>query len=137
MKTHSLIAALVLTIPAWAEDKPAPAPSPVPDAAAATVYAPTDLAKLKEMTGKQVVVEGTVLAQGENKSGTVRYLNFTKNYKESLALVFLLGKNAEAFSKEKLAEYVGKKVKVSGTVGAYNETLQIKIDKLDQIQVQP
>ena len=49
----------------------------------------------------------------------------------------MLGKNAEDFSKEKLGAFVGKKVRVSGTVETYKEALQIKIDKLDQIQVQP
>ena len=136
MKFRPLLVLLALALPAFAEDKPvATTPTPPPDAAA--VFAPTDLAKLKEMNGKPVVVEGTIVAQGENKSGTVRYLNFTKDYKEGVALVFLLGKNADAFSKEKLGAFVGKKVRVSGTVGTYKESLQIKIDKLDQIQVQP
>ena len=134
MKIRPLLIALVVTVPAFAEDKPA---TPPPAPAAETVFAPNDLAKLKEMTGKPVVIEGTIAAQGENKTGTIRYLNFSKNYKETISLVFVLGKGGEEFSPEKLAGFVGKKVRVSGTVGTYNETLQIKIDKLEQIQVQP
>ena len=135
MKIRPLLFALVFTVPALADDKPA-TPPPAP-AAEVTVLAPNDLAKLKEMTGKPVVIEGTVSAQGENKTGTVRYLNFSKNYQETISLVFIVSKGGDEFSPEKLAPFVGKKVRVSGTVGSYNDALQIKIDKLEQIQVQP
>jgi DNA/RNA endonuclease YhcR with UshA esterase domain len=135
MNIHAFLIALAITVPALAEDKPAaPPPAATPDA---TVFAPNDLAKLKEMNGKPVVVEGTVAAQGENKSATIRYLNFSKNYKETISLVFLVSQGGEEFAKEKLTPFVGKKVRVSGTVGTYNDALQIKIDKLDQIKVQP
>ncbi|MEO7319606.1 MAG: hypothetical protein ABIZ56_11510 [Chthoniobacteraceae bacterium] len=138
MKILPLLVALVFTIPAFAQDKPAaPATPPPAPAAEVTVFAPNDLAKLKEMTGKPVVIEGAIAAQGENKTGTIRYLNFSKNYKETISLIFMLGKGGEEFTPEKLAAFVGKKVRVSGTVGTYNETLQIKIDKLEQIQIQP
>ena len=132
MNLRPLLLAIVFTLPAFAEDKPA-APVATPEV---TVFAPTDLDKLKEMKGKPVVVEGTVAAQGENKSATIRYLNFTKNYKEAISLVFMVGKGGEEFSTEKLAAFVGKKVRVMGTVGTYNDALQIKIDKLAQIQIQ-
>jgi hypothetical protein len=66
----------------------------------------------------------------------VRYLNFSKNYKETLALVFILSQGGGDFSKEKLSEFVGKKVRVTGVIGTHNDTLQIKIDKLEQIKVQ-
>lgn len=115
-------AALLAAFPAFAEDK---------------VFAPTDLAGLKEMNGREVTVEGTVAAQAENKAATVRYLNFSKNYRESLALVFFAGKSADDFSKEKLGAFVGKKVRVTGAVGMYHDAPQIRIDKLDQIKVQP
>ena len=138
MKIRPLLIALIFTVPALAEDKPAaPAPPTPPPAADVAVIAPNDLAKLKEMTGKPVVVEGTVSAQGENKTATIRYLNFSKNYKETISLVFVVSKGGEEFSTEKLGAFVGKKVRASGTVGTYNEALQIKIDKLGQIQIQP
>ena len=105
--------------------------------AEAQVYAPDDLPGLKEMTGKPVIVEGTVAAQGENKTGTIRYLNFAKNFKEAISLVFLMSKGGDEFAKDKLVAFVGKKVRVTGTVGTFNGALQIKIEKLDQIQVQP
>ena len=140
MKIRLLLLAAAFALPALAEDKPAtPAPATPPPAAALPdgVFAPTDLAKLKEMVGKPVVVEGTLTAQGENKTATIRYLNFSKNYKETISLVFVVDKGGDQFTAEKLGAFVGKKVRVSGTVGTYNDTLQIKIDKLEQIKIQP
>ena len=132
MNLRPLLIALLFTLQAFAEDNPA-APAPPPEAAP---IAATDLEKLKVMNGKPAVVEGTVAAQGENNSGTMRYLNFAKKYKEALTLVFLVNRGGEEFSKEKLAAFVGKKVRVTGMVSTYNEALQIKIDKLAQIQIQ-
>ena len=136
MNIRPLLLAIIFALPSFAEDKPAApaAPAATPEV---TVFAPTDFEKLKEMNGKPVVIEGIVAAQGENKSATIRYLNFTKNFKEAISLVFMVAKGGEEFSKEKLAAFVGKKVRVTGTVSTYNEALQIKIDKLAQIQVQP
>ncbi len=136
MNIRPLLALLVFTLPAFAEEKPAtPAPPTLPPEA--VVLIATDLEKLKEMLGKSATVEGTVAAQGENNGGTMRYLNFAKKYKEALTLVFMVGKGGEEFSKEKLAAFVGKKVRVTGVIGTYNDALQIKIDKLAQIQIQP
>ena len=135
MNIRPLLLALVLTVPAFAEDKPAAAAPPTPPPEA-TVIPATDLAKLKETMGKPALVEGTIAAQGENNAGTMRYLNFAKKYREALTLVFMVGKGGEEFSKEKLAAFVGKKVRVTGVIGTYNDALQIKIDKLEQIQIQ-
>ena len=140
MKIRLLLIAVAFAMPVLAEDKPAtPAPATPPPATALPdgVFAPTDLVKLKEMVGKPVVIEGTLAVQGENKTATIRYLNFSKNYKETISLVFVVDKGGDQFTAEKLGAFVGKKVRVSGTVGTYNDTLQIKIDKLDQIKVQP
>ena len=135
MNIRPLILALVFALPAFAEDKPAaPAAPAVP--ADLTIIGAADLEKLKEANGKSATVEGTVAAQGENNAGTMRYLNFAKKYKEALTLVFLLGKGGDEFSKEKLGAFVGKKVRVTGTVSTFNDALQIKIDNLAQIQIQ-
>ena len=137
MKIRPLLVALLFTVPALAEDKPAAPATPAPAAAEAAALAPNDLVKLKELVGKPAIVEGTISAQGENKTATIRYLNFSKNYKENISLVFVVSKGGDEFSSEKLGAFVGKKVRVTGTVGTYNEALQIKIDKLDQIKIQP
>jgi hypothetical protein len=77
------------------------------------------------------VIEGTIASSGANKADTIRYLNFTKNFRESVSLVFFGGK----VPKEKLSEYVGKKVRATGTLDDHNDALQIKVDNLDQIKV--
>ena len=137
MKIRPLLVALLFTVPALAEDKPAAPATPAPAATEAAALAPNDLVQLKELVGKPAIVEGTISAQGENKTATIRYLNFSKNYKENISLVFVVSKGGDEFSSEKLGAFVGKKVRVTGTVGTYNEALQIKIDKLDQIKIQP
>ena len=111
--------------------------TPPPPAATEKNYAPKDLAALRVVKGQTVKVEGTILKQGEAKSGTVRYLNFTENYKESIALVFMVSKGGGDFTKEKLTNYVGKKVQVTGTVGEYKDSLQIEVRALDQIKLVP
>lgn len=136
-QTTALTAALTLLLasaPQLSAEEKSPAPAEAP---AEKVFAPGDLEALKEQKGKSVIVEGTIVAQGESKSGGVRYLNFSKNFKQTISLVFILSTGGDAFAKEKLAEYVGKKVRVTGVVETYNDALQIKIQKLDQIQVQP
>jgi RecJ-like exonuclease len=101
------------------------------------IYASNDLAGLKEMVGKTATIEGEITDQGESKSGTVRYLNFSKNYKDTIALVFIVSQGAGNFTKEKLGEFIGKKVRVTGVLSTHNDALQIKIDKLEQIEVKP
>ena len=135
MKTHFL-ALLAVTLFAGAlraADKPAPKPA----AASEKIFAPTDLAALRTVKGQTVKVEGTIVKQGESKSATVRYLNFTEDYKTSIALVFMVAKGDGDFTKEKLTNYVGKKVQATGAVGEYKDSLQIEIRALDQIKLVP
>ena len=128
-----------------AEDKPTPAPAApatattpeTPAAAADKIYAPKDLTALRTLKGQTVKIEGTILKQGESKTGAVRYLNFTEHFQESISLVFMVSKGGGDFTKEKLTNYVGKKVQVTGVVGEYNNNLQIEIGKLDQLKLVP
>ena len=115
--------------------KPAePAKSETP-AAADKVFAPTALVELKPLVGKKITVEAPIVVQGENKTGTVRYLNFTTKFRESLSLTFFASAGDGKFTKEKLAEFVGKKVRVTGELGEFNGALQIKMTSLDQIKI--
>jgi hypothetical protein len=109
---------------------PATPAAPAP-AADAKVYAPTDLAALKPLKGQKIILEGKIVSTGSNKTDSIRYLNFTKNFRESASLVFFGG----AVPKEKLAGFVGKKVRVNGVLSEHNEALQIKVESLDQIKV--
>ncbi len=146
MKTQLSALALITlafsTPPLHAEDKPAPvpaapAPPATPAAAADKIYAPKELTALRALKGQTVKIEGTILKQGESKTGAVRYLNFTEHYQEAISLVFMVSKGGGDFTKEKLTNFVGKKVQVTGVVGEYNNNLQIDIGKLDQLKLVP
>lgn len=95
---------------------------------------PTDLDGLRGERGKKVSVEGTIVLAGESKSKTVRYLNFTKDWRESVALVFFVSVGGEAFSMEKLQSCVGRKVRATGVVSEYGSNVQMQIDSWSQLQ---
>ena len=121
-----------------ADDKPAaPAAPAATTPAADKIYAPKDLTALRALKGQTVKIEGTILKQGASKTGAVGYLNFTDHFQESISLVFMVSKGGGDFTKEKLTNYVGKKVRVTGAVGEYNNNLQIEIRALDQLQLVP
>ena len=138
MKTHltalALLAITFAAAPLRAEDQPAPTPAAP---AADKIYAPQDLGALRALKGQTVKIEGTILQHGASKTGTVRYLNFTEKHQEAISLVFFVAKGGGDFTKEKLTNYVGKKVQVTGAVGEYNNNLQIEIRTLDQLKLVP
>ena len=98
------------------------------------IYAPTDLAKLKPRVNRRVVIEGVIVATGKSRTGSTSYLNFTKNYRDSVSLVFLGGKKNE-FPQEKLVEFVGKKIHVGGILDERSGALQVRVFELEQIKV--
>jgi hypothetical protein len=135
-----LIAACVLTIvlvphrPVWAaEESPAKADS-VPQVAE-SAYSPTDLERLRSLKTKTVIIEGQIAALGENQTRSMRYLNFTKDYSQSVSLVFFVSKDPEKYSHEALSAYVGKRVRVVGPISEHKGNLQIVIDSLDRVQI--
>ena len=103
-------------------------------AVAENIYAPTDLANLRKQLHRRVVLEGVVVATGKSRTGAASYLNFTKNYRDSVALVFLGGRKDE-FPQEKLAEFVGKKIHVGGLLDEHSGALQVRVFELAQIKV--
>ena len=135
MKSLAYFASLALLVaPACAAaEKPAEKSAetaPAPD----KVYLPTELDALRPLLGKSVAVEGKLERQGGNKAQTIRYLNFTQNYRDSVSLVFFTNKGGDAFAKEKLTEWLGKKVRVTGKLTEFNGNLQIEIEKMGQLQ---
>ena len=142
-----LLTAFSLTAAVSAADSAKPADAPKPAAADssttpaaagdAKAHAPTDLETLKPLKGRKIVLEGKIATSGANKTDSIRYLNFTKNFRESVSLVFFANSGGGAFTKEKLAEFVGKTVRVGGTLTEYNNALQIRVDSLDQVKVVP
>jgi RecJ-like exonuclease len=105
-----------------------------PAAEAGKLYAAKDLNTLRPLVGQEVTVEGTITQSGQNKSKSIRYLNFAKNYNDAVSLVFFVSKGGEAFALEKLTPWVGRKVKATGKLTEYNDRLQIEIAKLEQLK---
>jgi hypothetical protein len=124
--------ALVTLALAQAEDKPGQ-PAATSPTAPVEVFDPKALEVLRGKTGQIITLEGTLVRVGESKSGTHRYLNFTKVYRESVSLVFPIEKNPEEFKYDKLKPWVGKKVRASGTLSEYGSDLQMIIEKWDQV----
>ena len=104
-----------------------------PTAPPVEVFDPKALEALRGKTGQIITVEGTLIRVGESKSGTHRYLNFTKLYRESVSLVFPIEKNPDEFKYDKIKAWVGKKVRATGTLTEYGSDLQMVIEKWDQI----
>lgn len=102
--------------------------------ATARIFVPSDLENLRGVRGQIVTVEGTLVRAGESKSKTVRYLNFTNDYRESLALVFFVGKGGDLFSMEKLHSWIGKRVRATGKVSEYGSNVQMEIERWEQVR---
>lgn len=96
-----------------------------------------NLEQLRAHRNALVTVEGKIERQGESKNGNVRFLDFKKDYREGFVLVFFTWKGDGKFTKEKLAEYVGKKVRATGKLTEYGSTMQIEVTSLDQLQIIP
>jgi hypothetical protein len=134
MNTRLKLLSLMLTVLtiARAEEKPVEADAK-PVKPPVVLYDPKALEVLRGVTGQVVTLEGTLVRVGESKSGTYRYLNFTKLYRESVSLVFPIEKNPEEFKYDKIKAWVGKKVRATGTLSEYGSDLQMIIEKWDQI----
>ena len=118
--------------PLIAAEEKAPEASP----ASATVIDPNDAAAARTHLGNRVTLEGTLVKASESKSKTVRYLNFSTNFRNSVSLVFFTsGGSGADFTMERLQEYVGKKVRATGILSEHENALQVKIDSLSQLEV--
>lgn len=104
---------------------------------AEAVHVPTDLAGLKKMLGRRVILEGKIVAFGNSSSGSTSYLNFTKNYRKSVSLVFLGTSGKAGIPKDQLEAFVGKKIHVGGLIEEWKGALQMRVFDLEQMRVLP
>ena len=115
-----------------------PARPKVPvSAVAEIIHAPTDLAALRKVVGRRVVLEGKIVATGSSRTGSTSYLNFTKNYHDSVSLVFLGTSGAKGIAKADIAAFVGRKIHIGGILEDRNGALQMRVFELEQIKVMP
>ena len=101
------------------------------------IYAPTDLAALRKRLGRRVVLEGSIVGSGTSRTGSTSYLNFTKNYHDSVSLVFLGSSGKKGIPKTQLAAFVGKKIHIGGILEDRSGALQMRVFDLEQIKVLP
>jgi len=124
----------VVATQAVATPTPTPVVTPTPmQSSRPEVLDPLALEKLRPLVGKKVTVGGTIVDTGASKSGDVFYLNFDKNYRAAVSLVFFK-KSHPGLSLEQLNQYVGKSVEASGELEKYRDNLQIQMLSLDQLR---
>lgn len=124
------------SVPATAEPAPAaenPAPA-VAEADAGGIVDPANLALFQQNLGKVITVRGKIVDFGENKKGTIYYLNFARNYKDALALIFFIGDHPEDFTKENLSKFLDKDVEAKGKIQEHMGAYQMKIESLADLK---
>lgn len=115
-----------------------PKPAAAVPIVAEAIHAPTDLAGLRKKVGRRVVIEGKIVGAVGSLSGATSYLYFTKNYRESVSLVFLSTSGAKGFAAfDQLGEFIGKKIHIGGLIQERNGALQMRVFDLEQIKVLP
>lgn len=117
-----------------ATPKPAPSPpslasttTPAPSVAARPYYDPRDLATLRPLIGQTITLRGTPIALGENRAGTITYLNFTPDFRDSTALVCFHEEDPEGFRKQNLERFLHRTVEITGVLEEFRGNLQIKV----------
>ncbi|NJK90417.1 MAG: hypothetical protein HC904_00440 [Blastochloris sp.] len=96
---------------------------------------PLDTEAVRAAVGQTREVEGRPVRLGENKAGTILYLNFSENFRNTLTLVFFIKDQAPGFGRESLEPYLNKKIRIKAEISEYNGAPQIKVDSLDQMQM--
>jgi len=112
--------------------KPGAALAELPVKPGEGAISPRDALKLK---GEMVVVEMKVQATGSSK--TRIFLNSEKNRNDELNFTVVVGTMALTGKWEKATKetFVGKTVRVTGTVSEFNKTLQIVVDDEKQLEI--
>lgn len=128
---------------------PSPAPAPAPSAAvpagsahamteSATaggqVYDPRDLSALRPLLGQTVTLRGEPVALGENRAGTIIYLNFTPDYRDSVALVCFRDADPSGFTQQNLSRFLNRPVEITGVLEEYRGSLQIKVPNVSSLR---
>ncbi len=114
----------------------APLPKPSPKEDGLLVFSASAKEEILDQLGKEIVVEGTISRVGENKSGTIRFLNFLGSQRGDLSLVFFMEKWEGKLTPGMMDSYLGKKVQVKGRVSEYQGNPQLEITEVSQIQVE-
>jgi DNA/RNA endonuclease YhcR with UshA esterase domain len=143
----ALLASVLFTAPLFAADAP-PAPAPAAPSTKPATTAPTtpiDLAtekdKLKGLIGQEASVRGKVVDVFVPRSGSVTILNFfpaaqRRDFNAVIDKANLDSVNA-AFNGDVAAAVKDQTVLITGTVSEYRGNPQIKIEKPEQLKIEP
>lgn len=113
---------------------PAPAPAFTPTPSAATALDPTQLDVLRGLIGQTITLRGTPVALGENRAGTITYINFTPDYRDSVSLVCFHADDPKGFRKANLQRFIGRTVTITGRLDEHRGNLQIKVTAASEIR---
>lgn len=98
------------------------------------IWNPKEIASLGPHLGRRITIQGTPIELGDNRSGTAFYLNFTRNYKDSVAVVMFLSNDPDGFTRENLQPFIGRPIQVTGILDEYRGSYQIKLADLSEIR---
>lgn len=107
-------------------------------AVAGQAVAVTDTEKIEAALGKELTIEGTVKRVGESKTRSILFINFEGLTRDGFTAIIrqrtLAGEYVK-YDPEFAAAFVGKKVRITGTVSEYRGGFQIQIFAPSQIAV--
>lgn len=81
--------------------------------------------------GQRITVEGTIV--DTHALDTITFLNFDKNWQGKFYVVVFASAHTDAFHPE--TEYLNKKLRITGVVSMHKDRPQLKVDRLDQIEI--
>lgn len=82
--------------------------------------------------GRYVETEGEIVSS--HNSGKVCYLNFDKNYKETLSLI-IFASNFDRFPGSPEKYYLNKRIRIEGRIKDYKGRLEIVLGSKDQVKI--
>lgn len=98
----------------------------------------TDTEKIEAALGKELTIEGIVQRIGETKTRSILFINFEGLTRDGFTAIIRQRTLAGEYVKhdpEFAAAFVGKKVRITGTVSEYRGGFQIQIFAPSQIAV--
>jgi DNA/RNA endonuclease YhcR with UshA esterase domain len=139
-----LLVCILINASALAQDAPGPAPAPStkPSTAPATpIDVATEMEKLKGLIGQEASVRGKVVDVFVPRSGSVTILNFFEGSARRDFNVVIDKANIDAVNAahngDVAAAVKGQTIVVTGTVSEYRGNPQIKVEKPEQIKIEP
>lgn len=107
---------------------------------AAEVIPVTDRERIEASLDKEITIEGTIERTGESKTRSILFLNFEGLERGGFTLIIRQGTLAGDYVQHDpnyASGFVGKKVRVTGTVSTYKGGFQMQVFAPGQIEFLP